>query len=270
MPYSKQKEPEKYKKRSYNWKTAIGLQAVDGLVPSQYLLEIANSNIKGEISLRETQRKIQNYYENKPIKTEKEERQREADLVSLRITKLLSNDSFNLSPVQFLSIHKNLFKGIYNFAGKYRTYNISKKEWVLAGGSVIYGNYEQLEETIAYDIEQEKNFDYAKMNSKKIIQHFSKFIADFWQIHPFGEGNTRTVAVFAIKYLRTLGFVITNEPFESDSWYFRNALVRANYQNLKEGIHKTRNYLETFFENALLGAKHKLKNRELHINWKRG
>jgi fido (protein-threonine AMPylation protein) len=267
MPYSKQKEPEEYKKRSYNWKTAIGLQAVDGLVPSQYLLEVANSNIKGEISLRETQRKIQNYYENKPIKTKKEERQREADLVSLRITKLLSNDSFSLSPVQFLSIHKNLFKDIYNFAGKYRTYNISKKEWVLDGASVIYGNYEQLKETLAYDIEQEKNFDYAKINSKKIIQHFSKFIANFWQIHPFSEGNTRTVAVFAIKYLRTLGFVITNEPFESNSWYFRNALVRANYQNLKDGVHKTRDYLEAFFENALLGAKHKLRNRELHIGW---
>jgi len=270
MPYSKQKEPEEHKKRSYNWKTAIGLQAVDGLVPSKYLLEVANSNIKGEFSLRETQRKIQNYYESKPIKTNEESRQKEADLVSLRITKLLSNDSFNLSPIQFLSIHKSLFKDIYDFAGKYRTYNISKKEWVLDGASVIYGNYEQLKETVAYDIEQEKNFDYSKMDSKKIIKHFSKFIANFWQIHPFGEGNTRTVAVFAIKYLRTLGFVITNEPFESDSWYFRNALVRANYQNLKDGVHKTRDYLDRFFENALLGAGNKLRNRELHVHWKDG
>jgi len=247
---------------------AIGLQAVDGLVPSQYLLEVADSNIKGETSLREAQKKIQNYYENKPTKTKKEDRQKEADLVSLRITKLLSDDSFSLSPVQFLSIHKSLFKDIYDFAGKYRTYNISKNEWVLGGASVIYGNYEQLKETVAYDIEQEKNFDYSKMDSKKIIQHFSKFIADFWQIHPFGEGNTRTVAVFAIKYLRTLGFVITNEPFESNSWYFRNALVRANYQNLKEGVHKTREYLDMFFENALLGGENRLRNRELHISWK--
>jgi len=264
MPaYTKQEEPAEYKKRSYNWKTAIGLQAVDALVPSKYLLECANLNIKGELSLDEIQSKIQTYYEEKPSKTAKGERQREADLVALRITKLLSNDAFTLSPAHFISIHKKLFAGIYDFAGKLRKYNISKKEWVLGGASVIYSDYDQLKETIEYDIEQEKNFSYAKLSKKKIIKHFSKFIAGFWQIHPFGEGNTRTVAVFAIKYLRTLGFTIANEPFESNSWYFRNALVRANYKDLPNKITATPVYVEKFFENALLGAKHELKNREL-------
>jgi fido (protein-threonine AMPylation protein) len=267
MPtYTKQKEPEEYKKRSYNWKTAIGLQAVDALVPSKYLLECANLNIKGELSLDEIQTKIQNYYEEKPPKTTKGERQREADLVSLRITKLLSNDAFNLSPAHFVAIHKKLFADIYDFAGKYRKYNISKKEWVRGGLSVTYGDYEQLKEMLEYDIEQEKKFSYARKSPKKIIEHFAKFISSFWQIHPFGEGNTRAVAVFAIKYLRTLGFTITNEPFESNSWYFRNALVRANYQNLPKKINATTVYVEKFLENALLGAKHKLKNRDLCKN----
>jgi len=266
MPaYTKQREPAEYKRRSYNWKTAIGLQAVDALVPSKYLLECANLNIKGELSLDAIQSKIQSYYEEKPPKTAKIERQREADLVSLRITKLLSNEAFNLSPAYFTSIHKKLFADIYDFAGKLRKHNISKKEWVLGGTSVIYGDCEQLKETIKYDIEQEKSFSYAKLSKKKIIEHFSKFIANFWQIHPFGEGNTRTVAVFAIKYLRTLGFAITNEPFESNSWYFRNALVRANYKNLPKKIIATPVYVEKFFENALLGAKHKLSNRGLSV-----
>ncbi|MDR1811335.1 MAG: Fic family protein [Candidatus Fibromonas sp.] len=263
--YFAQSEPEDCKKRSYNWKTAIGLQAVDGLVPSKYLLDIANLNIKGELPLDEIQQKLQSYYESKPAKTTGEERQKEADLVSLRITKLLSSDAFDLSCIQLLSIHKNLFEGIYDFAGKCRTCNISKKEWVLGGLSVIYGDFEQLRETIEYDINQEKNFSYANLDEKGIIEHFSKFIANFWQIHPFGEGNTRTVAVFAIKYLRTLGFEITNEPFESNSLYFRNALVRANYQNLSKKVYATTRYLEIFFENALLGAKNELKNRELNI-----
>jgi fido (protein-threonine AMPylation protein) len=263
--YSKQKEPEEYKRRSYNWKTAIGLQAVDGLVPSQYLLECANLNIKGEASLNKVNQKIQEYYETKPPRTKEEERQKEADLVSLRIAKLLSSDAFSLSSATLLSIHKNLFKGIYSFAGKRRTYNISKKEWVLGGLSVVYGDCEQLKETLEYDIEQEKNVDYAKLSAKKMIKHFSKFIANFWQIHPFGEGNTRSCAVFAIKYLRTMGFAITNEPFESNSWYFRNALVRANYKNLPKKVNSSMVYLERFFENALLGAKHKLMNRELRI-----
>jgi len=264
IAYRKQKEPEEYKKRSYNWKTAIGLQAVDGLVPSQYLLECANLNIEGKASLNEVKRKIQGYYEAKP-KRNTEERQREADLVSLRIAKLLSNDAFSFSSATLLSIHKNLFKGIYSFAGKYRKYNISKKEWVLGGLSVVYGDYGQLKETLEYDIEQEKKVDYSKQSTKKIVKHFSKFLANFWQIHPFGEGNTRSYAVFAIKYLRTMGFTITNEPFESNSWYFRNALVRANYQNLPKGINSTMIYLEKFFENALLGAEHKLINRELKV-----
>ncbi len=263
--YFVQTEPEDYKKRSYNWKTAIGLQAVDGLVPSQYLIDIANLNIKGELSIDEIQRKLQNYYENKPAETTDEERQKEADLVSLRITKLLSGDAFDLSYIQLLSIHKNLFEDIYDFAGKCRTYNISKKEWVLGGLSVVYGDFEQLQETVEYDIKQEKNFSYANLDENGIIKHFSKFIANFWQIHPFGEGNTRTVAVFAIKYLRTLGYEITNEPFESHSWYFRNALVRANYQDFSRKIYATTKYLEMFFENALLGAKNKLKNREISI-----
>jgi fido (protein-threonine AMPylation protein) len=266
MPeYLVQSEPEDYKKRSYNWKTAIGLQAVDNLVPSQYLLDIANLNIKGELPLGGAEQKLQSYYEQKITLETDEERQKEADLVSLRITKLLSNDAFDLSCIQLLSIHRNLFEDIYDFAGKFRDCNISKKEWVLDGASVTYSDFELLKETVEYDISQERNFSYASLGEKEIIKHFSKFISGFWQIHPFGEGNTRTVAVFAIKYLRTLGFETTNEPFENNSQYFRNALVRANYQNLGKKIYATTVYLEMFFENALQGGNNELKNRELSL-----
>ena len=87
-----------------------------------------------------------------------------------------------------------------------------------------------------------------------------------WQIHAFGEGNTRTTAVFTIQYLRSLGFDVDNDQFARHSWYFRNALVRANYHNIAKGIDYSPIYLERFFRNLLLGEQWDLRNRYLHIH----
>ena len=72
--------------------------------------------------------------------------------------------------------------------------------------------------------------------------------------------------MFFIKYLRTLGFSATNDIFAENAWYFRNALVRANYTNLQKGIHETTEYLEAFLRNLLLNEKNELHNRNLHIS----
>jgi fido (protein-threonine AMPylation protein) len=268
MEYEKITEEPDCKKRSYNWKTAIGLQKTDNLVPSRYLLELANLNIKGEISISEVRAKIQDYYEHKPLKEDAPERQKEADFVSQRISEILSERAFSLSPIELLSIHKRLFDGIYDFAGKIRTYNISKKEYVLNGETVEYGDCANLREMIEHDIDKEKRFDYSNLDDKQRIAHFARFIADLWQIHPFAEGNTRATAVFAIKYLRKLGFDtdINNDLFEKESWYFRNALVRANHTDFKKNIHKTDIWLMKFLGNLLLGEENALRNRELRAN----
>lgn len=262
--YSKEKEPTKYEK-SYAWRTAIGLQEVDALKPSSYLIETAKSNIEGDITLEEAQKLIHTYYNKKSDRLVETE---EADKVAVRIATLLSEKSFVFSPIQYLSIHKKLFEGIYNHAGKIRDYNISKEEWVLNGDTVIYGSAINLNETLEYDLEKEKNFNYKGLSMDDVIKHLSRFVADLWQIHVFGEGNTRTTAVFLIKYLNKLGFDVTNDTFEKDSWYFRNALVRANYSNISKGIHETTYYLELFFRNLLLGENNKLSNREMNINYK--
>jgi fido (protein-threonine AMPylation protein) len=263
--YDKQQEPE-YKQRSYNWKTAIGLQKVDGLVPTEYLVDLANQNIKGDINIAEVRAKLQNYYAAKPVKTDEEKRQKEADLVSQRIAEILAESAFYLSSVELLAIHKHLFEGIYEFAGKIRDFNISKREWVLDGASVEYANYASLAEILDHDIEKEKRFNYSGLEDARArAAHFAKFISDLWQIHPFAEGNTRTTAVFAIKYLRTFGYDITNETFENHSWYFRNALVRANYNNAQKNIFADDKPLLKFFGNLLFGENNDLKNRELHI-----
>ena len=190
----------------------------------------------------------------------------EADKVSVRIAQILSEKSFVFSPAQYISIHSQLFKGLYKHAGEIRDYNITKNEWVLDGDTVMYGGALDLRATLDYDFSVEKEFSYKGLSMDEIIKHLATFISRLWQIHAFGEGNTRTTAVFFIKYLRTLGFDVTNDIFAENSWYFRNALVRANYTNLKKGIHETTEYLELFLRNLLLGEDNELKNRSLHIS----
>ncbi len=257
-------EPDKYRK-GYAWSTAIGLQAVDGLKPSKYLVDKAIENIEGDLSLDEVRALVDSYYEEMPSDRDAD-RTEEADKVSLRIAEILSEQAFSFTINEYISIHKKLFTGIYSHAGKIRDYNITKKEWVLDGATVLYGTASELKATLDYDFTQERNFSYVGLSMDEIIVHLAKFISRLWQIHIFGEGNTRTTAVFFIKYLRTLGFDATNDIFAENAWYFRNALVRANYNNLQKGIHETTEYLELFLRNLLLNEHHELRNRNLHIS----
>lgn len=262
--YSKEREPTKYYK-TYAWKTAIGLQEVDGLEPSEYLIKTAEQSINGDISFDDAHKLISTYYKENKSHTERTE---EADKVSVRIAQIISENSFVFSPVELITIHKRLFEGIYSHAGTIRDYNISKQEWVLDGDTVIYGNAYNLRETLDYDLCLEKSFNYAGLSTEAIIKHIARFISNLWQIHIFGEGNTRTTAVFLIKYLSKLGFNVTNDIFAENSWYFRNALVRANYNNRAKNITETTYYLELFLRNLLLGEANILSNREMHIGYK--
>ena len=262
--YIKQSEPNK-RDKGYAWHTAIGLQAVDGLKPSKYLIDTAIKNIEGDISIDEAQELLNTYYEENP-KADTEDRTEEADKVAVRIAKILSEKAFSFTPNEYISIHKKLFAGIYEHAGKLRDYNITKKEWVLNGATVLYGSASELRATLDYDFSEEKKFSYKNLSMEEIIHHLAVFVSRLWQIHVFGEGNTRTTAVFFIKYLRTLGFDATNDIFAENAWYFRNALVRANYNDLKNGVHETTEYLELFLRNLLLDEKNELHNRSMHIS----
>lgn len=266
--YIRNSEPAK-KEKTYAWTTAIGLQQVDGLTPSKYLFETAKRNIDGEISVAEATSIIDSYYESKTDGSGNDnERTEEADKVSSRIAQILSEKSFNFSPSYLIALHGRLFAGIFKFAGKIRDYDITKKEWVLDGDSVMYGAAFELKAALDYDFEQERHFSYKNLTLEETVKHITFFVSRLWQIHAFGEGNTRTTAVFTIKYLRSLGFNADNELFAENSWYFRNALVRANYNNLQKGIHENPEFLEKFFRNLLLGEHNELKNRFLHIRAK--
>ncbi len=263
--YIRQGEPQK-REKGYAWQTAIGLQAVDGLKPSAYLIETARKHIEGDITIDEVQELIKSYYDSKTSRTEKECEAEEADKVSINITRLLNERSFAFTVPGLTAIHRRIFDGIFKFAGQIRDYNITKKEWVLRGDTVLYVSAPDIRRAIEYDLEQEKYFDYTGLSIDQIVSHIAKFVSGLWQIHPFGEGNTRTTAVFAIQYLRSMGFDVENELFANHSWYFRNALVRANYQNIQKGIGREPKYLELFFRNLLMGEDHELKNRYMVVD----
>ena len=248
------------------WRAAIGLQKVDGLTPSAYLVETARRNIEGEITVAEAGNIIGEYYKSKKIRAEAAKtRTDEADIVSQRIAAILAEPTFSFSPASYAAIHRKLFVGVYKHAGRIRDYNITKSEWVLKNDTVRYESADVIAATLEYEFERERKFNYKGLSPAETVSHFSQFIADVWQIHAFGEGNTRTTAIFAIKYLRMLGYEAANDIFSDNSYYFRNALVRANYTNIPAGIHPTLIYLERFFGNLLLGEDNELKSRFLRV-----
>ena len=267
--YIRQGEPSQ-KEKSQIWQTAIGLQQVDGLTPSAYLIETAKENIEGKITIDEVKYRIDSYYKQQTNrKTVESERTEEADKVSASITEILSEKTFTFSPAELLSIHKRLFTGVENITvkvGKIRDYNITKNEWILNGKTVYYASADNINATLEYDFQQEKNFNYKGLSKREIVEHIANFISGLWQIHAFGEGNTRTIAVFTIKYLRTFGFKVENDLFAKHSWYFRNALVRANYNDYQHNVYATSEYLMRFFGNLLLDENNELKNRHLRID----
>ena len=263
--YIRQSEPHK-REKGYAWQTAIGLQAVDGLKPSEYLKEKARQHTEGDITIDEVKQLVDSYYKSKVTRSSSEDRTEEADKVSARITEILSENTFTFSPIEYLAIHRHLFEGIFSHAGQIRDYNITKNEWVLKGATVLYASAGSIRETLEYDFSQEKIFDYKNLNIDEAIRHIARFVSGIWQIHAFGEGNTRTTAVFTIKYLHTFGFNFSNETFANHSWYFRNALVRANYNDLTKGVYATTEFLEKFFRNLILNEQNELKNRNLQID----
>jgi len=263
--YIRQGEPDKCK-RADAWRVAIGLQAVDGLTTSDYLNETARRNIEGEIDIDEARQLVKTYYQKKTTREPDDDEKQEADEVSGNISKLLQTDAFTYSVAGFAAIHKAIFDGVFKHAGRFRDYDITKKEWVLRGDTVQYAHWQDLRMALQYDLDQERQFDYTDLDKDQMVEHIAKFVSGLWEIHPFGEGNTRTTAVFTIKYLRSLGFDINNDLFEQNSWYFRNALVRANYRNIAKGVNYESLFLVRFFRNLLLGENNTLKNRYMIIN----
>lgn len=255
--------PDQQERRK-NWQAAKGLQAVDGLQTSPYLETISGENIEGRLSAYEASELIDSYYEVEENLQESRQYE-EADKVASRINILLSETGFTLSLDELKAIHKRLFDGILPDAGQIRTRNFIKHEWVLDGDSVTYGNAYGLESSVQNLIRVESFYSYRNLDEEETVGHVARFVSRIWQAHPFSEGNTRTTAVFIIKYLRTMGYDVNSGLFEMHSRFFRDALVRANYRNVRKHIYEDKNPLYAFFDNLLLEAHHPLQSRHLHV-----
>ena len=266
--YDEAVEPGK-RERAFAWATAIGLQDVDGLKPSKYLIRTAKRHIEGEITAVEARRLVDEYYETK-LDHDVPADAKEADRVAARIVAIVNMPGFRLSPEYFIGLHGQIFDGVFPHAGKLREVQLTKKEWVLNGDTVEYAPYFDIDRSLEYDFEKEKKFRYARLSDDAKVAHFAAFISGIWQIHPFREGNTRTTGLFAIKYLQSRGYEVTNDLFYEKSWYFRNALVRANYENSKRNIEKTLLPLEEFFKVLLFGEEIELRNRFLRVGFEHG
>ena len=259
--YEEEYQTPKYIKQ-LKWDMAIGLQEVDNLKPSKYLLELQDKNIDGKLSIDEVKSELKKYYTNQKDINESE---LECDFVSARIVELLSINNFELSVNYLKYIHKYLFQDIYEFAGKFREVNISKRERILNNDSVAYGDYKTLKDSLEYDIENEKEINYSKLSIRDVINGITDFSSRIWQVHPFREGNTRVTAVFIEKYLIDLGYSVDNTLFKDKSIYFRNALVRSNYFNTSKGIKEDNSYLIKFYENLLLRKNNPLHSQDLIV-----
>ncbi len=200
--YEREAEPHK-RERASAWRTAIGLQDVDGLKVSDYLKETAVRHIEGYITIDDVREQLKSYYVNKTTHDEDDAEKEEADRVAANIAKLLSEKSFSFTALEFLNIHRHLFEGVFKHAGEVYPYDISKKEWILQGDTVVYGRAADIMMALRYDIQQEKDFNYKGLSTDEIISHIVDFVTLLWQNHPFREGNTRTTAVFVIgDYIR--------------------------------------------------------------------
>ena len=232
------------------WEMAIGLQQVDNLISSEYMKDLVKLNIKNEISLDELENRLKKYYDDLNDSYTRDEH--ECDFVSLRIMQILQNDMFYLTIDFYKYVHYFLFKDVYKFAGKFREVNISKNEKILNGNTVVYCDYNRIRDYLIYDFSDERQEDYKELNTSDKIISISNFTSCVWQVHPFMEGNTRTTAIFMIKYLKELGYNLNYSLFKDNSKYFRNALVKSNYSNVKLDIKENNSYLIRFYENLLL------------------
>jgi fido (protein-threonine AMPylation protein) len=248
-------------KKSY-WDAAKGLQRVDGLTPTKYLSELAELNIEGELTYQQIEALLYKRYESETPE-DIDNRNKEADLVAARIAHILDSPGYPLKITSLKAIHRELFKDIYDHAGQFRRVNIYKPEPVLNGETVKYTNYTALEDTLEYDFESEKSKSYGGLTEEKMIKRIASFTSSIWQAHPFMEGNTRTTAVFMECYLNNMGFSVDNTMFKDFSQYYRNALVRANFADYKNGITETNQYIENFYKNLLSGGEYQLRNRDL-------
>ena len=172
----------------------------------------------------------------------------EADITGLAMTAIYDYKYYKFNTETLQDIHRNIFGQIFDWAGEFRTIQMVKYEDVLVGDTVRYAYPKEIKKQLTVTMKEITKLKRIGNNDKDIVFRLVRIIASIWQTHPFREGNTRTVIVFAVLLAKSLGFEVEHELFKTNSSYVRNALVWAS-----QGIYSKYEYLERIFFDAILG-----------------
>lgn len=249
------------------WLTSFGIQSVVNLKPSDNLFPIIKRHIEGTVDIHRTRTELREFYHEQHRQSGNSHihREEEADKVAVRIMEVLLDEDFDLTFEYFSKVHNHMFHGIYHHSGELRDKPLSKKEWVLGNTTILYPSTDHLRERIDYLFAKERCTDYKALSNRHKIRHFSEFISRLFIANPFQFANSRAVFVFAVKYLMAMGFQMQNDTFFREAWYFRNAIIRASYTNMHQGIYPTTEYMEMFLNNLLHNDTNELKNHRMVI-----
>lgn len=255
------------KERALLWLTTFGIQSVVNLKPSEDFFAIIKRHIEGECDINQIHLDTREYYHqaHRNANSSKLGHHEEADKVSVRIVELLEEHKCSLTMEDFSHTHRHMFHGIYHDSGKLREHPASKKEWVLSNSSVLYPSSDLIADYLDHLFSKEREINYNHLSSSHRLKCYSEFIAKLFMINTFHYANTRTAFVYAMQYMLSRGYHIANDTFYREAWYFRNAIIRACYTNMHQGIYPTTQFMEMFMGNLFLDEENELRNHRMMI-----
>ena len=176
----------------------------------------------------------------------------EAEYTSIRLAELVIGESVSrFDFVALCDMHHYIFQDIYEWAGKIRIINIEKSEPALGGISIEYSDCFDIEKDATYVLDKMNHYAWEKVSIEEVAEIFSKYLAELWKVHPYREGNTRTVITFCSQFIESKGFYIDSDLFKDNAQYMRTALVAANALFSDLGDKRKPEYLEKIVLDAL-------------------
>ena len=250
------------------WLTAFGIQSVVDLKPSADLLRIIINHIEGKYDIERTRSEVRAFYHEQHKQSHgggHHHRFEEADKVAVRIVDYFERGEFELTPESFSFAHRSMFHNLYHNSGQLREAAASKKEWVLGNTAVLYPKHEEIKPYLNYLFSNERSIDLSKLTPQHRLRHLCEFIAKLFMINAFQYANSRATFVYSMKYFLSLGYHFQNDTFFREAWFFRNAIIRACYTNMHQGVYPTTMHMEMFLGNLFLNEENELRNHRMVI-----
>ena len=167
----------------------------------------------------------------------------------------------DFTPAGLCEIHRFLFGDIYDWAGKYRIINIEKREKLLAGRSVWYSNDEDIPLDLENAFQELLSQDWPQFSRQDFVRHLTACFPKIWQVHPFREGNTRTLVMLMTFFVEHHGFYMDQELLAASSGYVRDSLVMASLDQFSEYEHLEQILLDAVCDEPILYDESALRSQ---------